>query len=118
VERLQTKVPDEVARDWEFFCIGCGKIAFSMASASKALYCRHCQADLVPIWFPINVPRYAVPRKFAVQCPHCWETLVVNLPPGKVPFGKTSHTCRHCLGKGTVNFRKRPIALQKAGSKK
>ncbi len=117
MDGLQTKIPDEVSRDGEYLCVGCGKTAFSMVNALN-VYCRHCQSDLVPIWFPINVPRYAVPTKFSAECPYCWEPLLITLPPGKVPFGKTPLTCRHCLGQGTVNFRKRPIAIQKARSGK
>ncbi len=114
MERPQVKVLDEIARDWEFVCMGCGRIAFSMASVAKALFCRNCNSELVPVWFPLNVPRYAVPIRISAECPHCWESLVVTLPPGKVPIGKTVFTCRHCLGKLTVNFRKHPIAINKA----
>lgn len=114
MENLQTKVMAEVAKDWEFVCMGCGRIAFSMASPAKALFCRNCGSELRPVWLPLNVPRYAVPVKTTATCPHCWESLVVTLPEGKVPFGKTIFTCRHCLGRFTVNFRKHPIAIGKA----
>ncbi|HWJ03107.1 MAG TPA: hypothetical protein VNU93_05465 [Verrucomicrobiae bacterium] len=114
MEQPHVKVADQITKDWEFVCRGCGRIAFSMASASKALFCRNCNSDLVPIWLPLNVPRYAVPAKVSAECPYCFASLVVTLPPGKVPLGKTKFSCRHCLGELTVNFRKTPIAIKKA----
>ncbi len=114
MEVTQVKANEEMAKDWEFVCMGCGRVVFSMASAAKALYCRHCQTELLPLWFPINVPRYAVPFRLSAECPYCWESLVITLPSGKVPFSKVSFTCRHCLGKVTVNFRKHPITLKRS----
>lgn len=114
MERLQVKGTDELAKDWEFVCTGCGRIVFSMASAAKALYCRHCQSELIPVWLPLNVPRYAVPVRVSTQCPHCWESLLITVSPEKIPFRASIFTCRHCLGRVEVNFRKQPISIKKA----
>lgn len=118
MEQSEIKVSGEIVRDWEFVCLNCGRIAFSMASASKALFCRNCETNLVPVWFPINVPRYAVPLRVSAECPYCWEPISVALPEGRVPLGRSVFTCRHCLGKVAVNFRKHPIAVKKARSGK